>query len=122
MLMQQYITASNMDQPRTNHAAEIEAVIARMHRQVGKVESITTLAEQTGLSESRFRLLFRELTGCSVTHYQNRLRIQAARDLLASGHFAVGEVAEELGFRDVYYFSRLFKKFTGLTPSQCRLG
>ncbi len=122
LLMQQYAAAAERRGRNIPHADRIERIVARMHANVGRVDAVGDLAAEAGLSESRFRLLFRELTGCSVTRYQNRLRITTARDLLASGHYSVGEVAEELGFRDVYYFSRLFKRFTGQPPSACRQG
>lgn len=117
LLMQQYVGAAERDQCRIPHANRIEAIIQQMNANVGHVDPVWVWAKKAGLSESRFRLLFHKLTGCSVTRYQNRLRIQAAQDLLASGHYSVGEVAEELGFRDIYYFSRLFKRFTGMPPS-----
>jgi AraC-like DNA-binding protein len=122
LLIQQFIAAAEQARPRLPHARAIEELVTEMHRNVGRVVSVGALARKAGLSPSRFRLLFHELTGCSVTRYQNRLRIEAARDRLASGQFSVGQVADELGFRDVYYFSRLFKRMTGLPPSACRHG
>ncbi len=46
------------------------------------------------------------------------LRIENARDLLLSGEVNVTEAAELSGFEDIYYFSTLFKKKTGTTPTQ----
>lgn len=120
LILQHYGSASVRGEIQSPHASRIETIIQTMHQNVGRVDPIWLLAEQADLSESRFRFLFREMTGHSVTRYQNRLRILAAKDLLSSGLYAVGEVADELGFRDVYYFSRLFKRFTGLPPSAFR--
>lgn len=122
LLMQQYAIVAECGRRTIPHAARLEAIVERIHCDEGVVRSVGELAAEAGLSESRFRQLFRELTGCSVTRYQNRIRIQAARDLLATGHYNVGEVAAELGFRDIYYFSRLFKRITGLPPSSCLPG
>ncbi len=119
LLLQQYVATAQRGHSTVPHAQRLEAIVAAMHANVGRVESVGTLARRAHLSESRFRMLFSRLTGCSVTLYQNRLRIQAARDMLTSGHYTVGTVAEELGFRDVYYFSRLFKRITGTPPSTC---
>lgn len=102
------------------HAGRLAEVVERLHANIGMVYSVSELAGQAGISESRFRRLFREYTGYSFTLYQNRLRIQAAEDLLLSGRYTVSEAAEELGFRDIYYFSRLFKRITGLPPSDYR--
>ncbi len=122
LLMQQYAIVAECGRRTIPHAARLEAIVERIHGEEGVVRSVGELAAEAGLSESRFRQLFRELTGCSVTRYQNRVRIQVARDLLATGHYNVGEVAAELGFRDIYYFSRLFKRITGLPPSSCLPG
>ncbi|MEO0965223.1 MAG: AraC family transcriptional regulator [Planctomycetota bacterium] len=117
LLLQQFVSASARQARKTPHAEAIDRCVERMHDQVGHVEPIRLLAQRAGLSESRFRALFREVTGCSATRYQNRLRIRLARDLLASGQYSVSGVARELEFNDVYYFSRLFKRLTGTPPS-----
>ncbi len=118
-LMQQYLRVAVQHSLSVPHTARLEKVIRLMHDHIGKVYSVHELATLADLSDSRFRLLFHQLTGCSVTRYQNRLRIQAAQDLLLSGQYTVTQAAAELGFNDVYYFSRLFKKIVGINPSAC---
>ena len=63
------------------------------------------------MSTSYFRALFKQ-------QFHNRLKITKACDLLRSGTCNVTEAAYATGFGDVYYFSRLFKKTTGRSPSQ----
>lgn len=117
LLMQQYVSAAERARRVIPHAARLDSLMTYLHSNVGVVYSVGELADRANLSESRFRALFSQMAGCSVTRYQNRLRVQAAKDMLASGHYSVSAVADELGFNDVYYFSRLFKRFTGLPPS-----
>jgi len=83
-------------------------------------ERLEELAEQVGLSPSRFRTLFKALTGHSVVRYQNWVRVNKAKDLLLSGEYSVAQAAAEVGFHDTYYFSRLFRKMTGYAPSHYR--
>lgn len=61
--------------------------------------------------------LFKRNTGQTIFHYLTDLRIERAKQLLATGLYTVSEVASRTGFRDIYYFSRVFKKCTGSTPS-----
>jgi AraC-like DNA-binding protein len=81
--------------------------------------SIEELARLAGLSPSHFRLLFKKIMGMTTVQYQNHIRVGKARDLLLGGHCNVTEAALAVGFQDIYYFSRLFKKLTGENPSDC---
>ncbi len=102
------------------HARRLEPVVQRLRDRPAQNYRVEELAEQVGLSASRFRVLFKELTGHSVIRYQNWLRVNKAKDLLLSGEYSVAEAAVEVGFDDVYYFSRLFRKMTGFAPSHYR--
>jgi AraC-like DNA-binding protein len=83
----------------------------------GPKPSIAGIAGSVGLSESRFRHVFKEATGYSPTRYANIQKIRKARDLLSSGEYNVTEAAEALGFEDIFYFSRLFKSIMGQNAS-----
>ena len=74
------------------------------------------LAHISGYSVPHFKKLFRDETGTSPIRYLNDFRIGRAKDLLASGLFSVQEVATACGFENVYYFSNVFKKQTGISP------
>lgn len=60
--------------------------------------------------------MFKKTTGLTIFVYLNELRIFKAKQLLYDGTVKITEVAEKSGFRDVYYFSKVFKKYTGITP------
>jgi len=73
---------------------------------------------QTGYSSSYFRKLFKEVTGLSPIMYFNRMRIEYAKTLLQQDStLSIKEIAASAGFPDPYYFSRVFKKITGFSPS-----
>lgn len=79
-------------------------------------------AERCGFSRSRFTHLFTEILGVSPYRYQQKFRLEQACELLCSSTLPISEVAESVGFEDALYFSRLFKKRFGVTPSEYRSG
>ena len=83
---------------------------------------VSELAQMCALSPSAFRRLFINITGMPPVDYRNRLRIQKAASLLLSGQYTVAEAAEQVGIQDIKYFSKLFKRYTGLSPSVLKKG
>ena len=80
--------------------------------------TIEQAASHSNISAVYFRRLFKNSYGISPLKYLISLRIQNAKRLLASGYYRVCEVAAMTGFSDVKYFSAVFKKETGKTPSE----
>lgn len=80
--------------------------------------SIALLAKQTFLSESRFKTLFKRLTGFTPADYIRRKRIEKARSLmLENPSMPLSEIAFELNFSSPQHFSSVMKKYTGSAPS-----
>lgn len=80
--------------------------------------SVDNIASVVGLSPSYLRTLFKKSEGESPNHYLNRTRIEHAKEMLLSEMFTIEEVASACGFQNVYYFSRVFKKYTGIPPGK----
>lgn len=78
------------------------------------------LARRVGLSYSRFRFVFKESTGTSPLQYHLDIRLNKARELLLQSDLSITEIADRIGFSDVFYFSRLFKKKKGCSPNSYR--
>lgn len=78
---------------------------------------IGELAESVNLHPVYFGKLFKEFTGSTCKEYLNRIRINNAEMMLSSGDFTVSEAAERCGFRDISYFSNMFKQLKGHSPS-----
>lgn len=80
--------------------------------------SLEELAGMCGMSVTGFRRSFKSVYGVSPIKYQTELRIQNAKDLLHLNIHSINEISQQCGFEDANYFSRLFKKYTGLSPSE----
>ena len=84
--------------------------------------SLEEVAAYVSLSANYFSKLFHRRTGKRFTAYLTDKKVNAAKALLLSGNKNVGEIAAELGFDNSTYFSKVFKKATGITPQAYQQG
>ncbi len=82
--------------------------------------SLRALAKAQQLSDGYLSSLFHRETGKTLTDYVNERRIQHAKRLLETTSLQVQTVAQHCGVLDIHYFTRLFKKYTGMTPRSYR--
>ena len=68
-------------------------------------------------SVSNLEKSFKKHLKASPVNYRHKIRIEHAKQLLAGG-YSVKETAEKVGYSDIYYFSRMFKKLSGTTPGK----
>lgn len=80
--------------------------------------SVDEVSENAGYSKYYFSRCFKEVTGCTVNEYITRVRINYAYKKLREGKMSVGEVSVLCGFSDISYFTKIFKKQTGILPSK----
>lgn len=78
------------------------------------------LAEKCGISTVYFRRLFEEAYGVSPIRYLHRVRIEKAKLLLENDEFSVGQIAESVGYGSIYHFSKMFRAYTGTSPTAYR--
>lgn len=83
----------------------------------GKRLSSEHIAEQIGMNYAYLSTLFKQHTGITIKRFQNELLIEQAIDLFKSNYGNVSEVSDALGFSNPYYFSRVFKQVTGVSPT-----
>jgi transcriptional regulator GlxA family with amidase domain len=85
-----------------------------------QASALKQLVEQTDIPERTLKRRFKAATGSSLIEYIQNLRIEKAKRLLEAGNMAVDDISIESGYEDASFFRRLFKRLTGLTPSQYR--
>ncbi len=78
------------------------------------------VAAAINMSKSRFSTVFSQYTGQTFTEYLIELRINKAKELLRTTSYKNSRIADETGYNDSHYFSYIFKKNTGMTPSEYR--
>lgn len=98
----------------------IEATLHYMKENIGNRLTVCQLAGHIGYSASRFTSLFTERTGYSPMDYFNRLKIQHACYLLDCTDMRVNQVCYKIGIKDCYYFSRVFTRIMGMSPTKYR--
>ena len=81
----------------------------------------TSVAREVHLSESYFSTLFKKRCGTSFTEYLNAVRIEESKRLLAQGDLNVTEAAVRVGFASQSYFSKVFRRVTGMSPRHLSL-
>ncbi|HJC33956.1 MAG TPA: AraC family transcriptional regulator [Candidatus Mediterraneibacter faecipullorum] len=82
--------------------------------------TLDQIGQIVGLNPSYFSNIFRKESGCTFTEYLTEIRMKNARQLITDTDLEIIEIAEQTGFHDMKYFSRCFRKITGMTPSAYR--
>jgi two-component system response regulator YesN len=82
--------------------------------------SIQMIADNTYLSKTYLCSFFKKSTGKTVNEYIMEIRIEKAKELLKENRVKLYEIATNIGFNDSNYFSAIFKKYVGCTPSEFR--
>jgi YesN/AraC family two-component response regulator len=94
--------------------------LAYIHQNYAQPIHRKDIAEAVGVSENYFSQIFHQEMTISPWDYLNRFRIQCARELLVTSADTITAIATQVGFNDSAYFSRVFRKITGLSPAEYR--
>ncbi len=100
--------------------SEIELATTYFHEHYHTAISIESYASSRGMSTSWFIRGFKEYTGATPMQYILSIRITSAQSLLETTEYSVAEISQIVGYENPLYFSRIFKKQSGLSPSEYR--
>lgn len=82
--------------------------------------SLDSISDILEINASYFSMMFKKSFGVNFVDYLTNLRIHAAKELLADPFLAAAEIANMVGYESPNYFTRVFKKTTGMTPTEYR--
>ncbi len=98
----------------------IEDIISYTDRNYTQPLTLEELAAEFGYNSGYLGRLFTRTTGTGYNYYLNECRIKKAKEFLACGKYKVYEVAQMVGYNDVDYFGKKFRKHAGMTPAEFR--
>ncbi|MBD2869904.1 helix-turn-helix domain-containing protein [Paenibacillus arenilitoris] len=104
---------------KESHRSIIKKTILHMEQEC-RYASLQSVAQKVYMTPTYLSLLFKTNTGKTFIEHLTDIRINKAKDMLRSTHYKNYEVAEKVGYQDPRYFSQIFKKKVGLSPSEYR--
>ena len=104
--------------PENNY---LENVIKVMNEEFQQEHAMDYYAKKSNLSLFQFIRNFKKLTRYSPAKYVEKLRIAKARELLRDSSLSITEISAIVGYKDPFYFSKVFKKASSITPSEFRI-
>ncbi|QAY65391.1 response regulator transcription factor [Paenibacillus protaetiae] len=99
------------------HRQAVDFMIQYIHDHYPKDITLADLADKVFISRNYLSHIFKSITGDSFNTYLTRVRMEKAKELLMERKMLVYEVAEKVGYQNVPYFSTLFKKYSGMNPT-----
>lgn len=101
-----------------------DAVVARCQTWIAEhydeQSPVAAMVRLSGLAERSFKRRFQQATGMPPLEYVHTLRLEEAKQMLESGDQPIEAIANEVGYEDAGFFSRLFRRKVNLTPAQYR--
>ena len=108
------------DRKETQSESAVEKAKKYMEENFSKDISLEDVSMKVDISSYYFSKLFKEETGRNFIEYLTELRMEEAKRLLKETDMSMKEICGMVGYSDPNYFSRSFKKYTGVTPTEAR--
>ena len=115
-----YIDAISSKYTLKEYSPAVQKVMNYVNLNVAEPLTLKSLAAMCFISPSYLSALFKQETGSTLIDYINTQRVNRAAQLLVQNNHTIAAVAEEVGILDVNYFTKIFKKTLGVTPTRYR--
>ncbi|NJD03839.1 MAG: response regulator [Ruminiclostridium sp.] len=99
-------------------SSAVNRVITFLKENYNRKISLNEVAEYAFMSPSHFCTFFKQETGCTFIDFLSVIRIDKAKELMQNPELRVYEIADMVGYDDWNYFSKIFRKITGVNPTQ----
>jgi AraC-like DNA-binding protein len=122
-LLQTIISASSMDDnsPKMlSNILKIYPVLSHIQKNASSIAGRKELSDVMNISETRFHYIFKDITGSSPISYLKNVRLKKSQLLLLTTDLSVEAISRQVGYDDVFNFSKQFKKKFGTSPSEYR--
>lgn len=103
---------------KTNDSQIYLRVLDYLEKHLYEHVTIEDICRENLIGRSQLQKLFRERSNSGVINYFSKMKIEKAKQLIRERHLNFSQIAEKLGYTSVHYFSRQFKKITGMSPSE----
>lgn len=102
----------------SKHRQVVDFMTSYIHEHYAEELTLAELSDKVFISRNHLSIIFKNITGETFNNYLTRVRIEKARELLMERNMLVYEVAERVGYKNIPYFSTLFKKIIGMNPTE----
>lgn len=102
----------------SKHRAAVQKALNMIEARLQNPPSLAELSSFSGLGRTYFPFVFKEVTGMRLRDYLIRIRVNKAKKLLRDSDSKIKQIAYTVGFKNPDYFCRIFKKKTGMSPTE----
>lgn len=110
----------HVGKPHLPHVSAANRVLGFLERHYAEDITLTDLTRVSNCSERQLTRMFKDSTGVTIFTYLHKLRIEKAKDMLLNTDKKVSDVCFLVGFNDMSHFNKVFRKITGINPTDYR--
>lgn len=100
-----------------HHITKVQHILERDYANDISLQSVS---EQLNLNPAYVSRLFKQISGKSFVEYVTALRMEKSKEMLVQSEMKVNEIGRQVGYQNAYYFIKVFKEYTGVTPGEYR--